>query len=196
MLASIVFAVCFVSCVSAGHLGGYGAPLAGPINSGQSSQFREEDSYGNYKFGYDESSATGGSGRREKRHGDVVRGSYNLAVADGRDRRVDYIADAAGFRATIHTNEPGVDSSRDPAAVLINEEAHAPVAIAAPVYASKGYTVQAPIAAPVYEAPREAFSYSFGTTHPAPVYATAQAPLPLSAPVPASAPIYQHGPGY
>jgi hypothetical protein len=229
----VLAAACFVSCVSAGHLRGYGAPAAdnsyGTVSTGQSSQFREQDSYGNYKFGYDESHAQGRSGRHEERNGHVVRGSYSLADADGRDRTVHYVADASGFRATIHTNEPGVDASRDPAAVLINKEGYAaapepeqvavaaapvayrpaaPVAYgpapaaphpAAPVYATKSYAEPAPApayeSAPVHEA-AQAFSYSFGTSHPsyaqsyAPSYAPA--PAPVYAPQPAApAPVYQ-----
>lgn len=220
---------CFVSCAAAGHLGGYAAGPAA-VSTGSSTQFREDDTYGNYKFGYDESHAYGRTGRREEKHGDVVQGSYNLYDADGRDRTVHYIADAAGFRATIHTNEPGVDASRDPAAVLINKEGYAavpapepvavavapayrpagpvaygpgPVAIpaplpAAPVFAAtKGYAAAAP--APIYENnARQAFSYSFGTSHPsyaapAPVYVAPAAPAPAYAPAPlaAPAPIYQ-----
>lgn len=34
-------------------------------------------------------------------------GFYTLRGDDGRDRRVDYVADASGFRATISTNEMG-----------------------------------------------------------------------------------------
>lgn len=232
-VAIILSAVCFVSCVSAGHLNGYRAQAAsyGADQTGTSSQFREEDTYGNYKFGYDEAHASGRSGRREERNGDVVHGSYNLADADGRDRTVNYVADASGFRATIHTNEPGVDASRDPAAVLINKEGYAAVPApevivaaapayrpapqyaqaplpAAPVFAAKGYAAApapAPVAygpAPAYENnQRQAFSYSFGTTHPsyapapAPVYAqapVAYAPAPLAAP----APIYQQSVKY
>jgi hypothetical protein len=237
----VLAAAALVSCVSAGHLGGYAsgyeaAPAA--VSTGSSSQFREEDSYGNYKFGYDEAHSSGRSGRREERNGDIVTGSYSLADADGRDRTVHYVADASGFRATIHTNEPGVDASRDPAAVLINKQGFAavpapeqvavavapafrpaaPVAYgpaaaairaplpaplpAAPVFAAKGYAAPAPVYAPepapaAYESnQRQAFSYSFGTTHPsfaaAPTYIAAPAP----APVLAQAPIYQHSVKY
>lgn len=235
-VAIIFLAACFVSCVSAGHLNGYRAPAlygaATADQTGTSSQFREEDSYGNYKFGYDEAHASGRSGRREERNGDVVHGSYNLADADGRDRTVHYIADASGFRATIHTNEPGVDASREPAAVLINKQGfaaapapeqvivaaapvyrsashYAPAPLpAAPVFATKGYaSAPAPIAygpAPAYEnSQRQAFSYSFDTSHPsyasapAPAYAPAPAPVAYApAPLAAPAHIYQQSVKY
>lgn len=249
MKVFIVLAACFISCASASYLGGYAAgPSASAslvasagASTGSSSQFREEDSYGNYKFGYDESHGSGRTARREERNGDVVHGSYSLADADGRDRTVHYVADASGFRATIHTNEPGVDASRDPAAVLINKEGFAaapapePVAFAAapapavhsfrpaapvnygpaalavplpaaPVFATKSYAAPAPVAASyVAQAPdafesnqRQAFSYSFGTTHPsyAPAPAFAAAPAPAFAPAhfaapAAPAPIFQ-----
>lgn len=41
-------------------------------------------------------------------------GFYTLKGQDGRDRRVDYVADASGFRATISTNELGT-APKDPA---------------------------------------------------------------------------------
>lgn len=36
-----------------------------------------------------------------------VTGSYSLNVGDGRSRVVNYVADGAGFRAAIATNEQG-----------------------------------------------------------------------------------------
>ena len=47
-------------------------------------------------------------------------GSYGLRDADGRQRTVNYIADAAGYRVSITSNEPGVEP-KDPAATLINK---------------------------------------------------------------------------
>lgn len=115
----------FVAVASA-HRVQYGvAPLAA-VSTGTSSQFRSEDNYGNYNFGYDESHATGGSSRREEQTNGVRRGSYSLSDADGRHRVVNYIADADGFRASIQTNEPGVEP-KDPADTLINKSA--PVAV-------------------------------------------------------------------
>lgn len=209
----------FVAVASAGHLGGYGAAPAHLVETGSSSQFRSEDNYGNYNFGYDESHSTGGSSRRESQVNGVRHGSYSLSDADGRRRQVNYVADAAGFRATIDTNEPGVEP-KDPAAVAINKNGYGPVAVAAPAYAApvvaayapapvvraqvyRDHVVEAPIRqayGPVAayggeqyaEAPR-AFSYSFGATHVSPVAAPAYAAPAYAAP----APVYQqHTAGY
>lgn len=118
---------------------------------------------------------TGGTFRRESGNaaGQVV-GSYGLRTADGRLRTVNYIADDAGFRAAINTNEPGVEP-RDPAAVTINKPAivQAPVIVQAPIYAAPVEPiVQAPIAAPagpIVQAP-------FIETRAAPIV-TASAPI-------------------
>lgn len=49
-------------------------------------------------------------------------GSYTIALADGRRRTVEYIADADGFRARINTNEPGTGDDA-PADVQWNSSA-------------------------------------------------------------------------
>ncbi|GIY43684.1 hypothetical protein CEXT_669101 [Caerostris extrusa] len=54
-------------------------------------------------------------------------GSYTIADIDGRARRVDYVADGHGFRATVKTNEPGTAASA-PAAALIASPYAGPVA--------------------------------------------------------------------
>lgn len=81
---------------------------------------------GNYAFGYNEGHGSGATFRKETGSHGVVAGSYGLSVADGRQRIVNYVADAAGFRADIKTNEPGVEP-KDPANVAINK-AHAVIA--------------------------------------------------------------------
>ncbi|XP_067127931.1 cuticle protein 18.6-like [Centruroides vittatus] len=94
----------------------------GLISTGTSLQYRNQDPIGNYNFGYNEGHATGGTFRREA--GDIAGnkvGSYGLVDADGRRRVVNYVADGAGFRANIQTNEPGVDPAKDPAAVAVNK---------------------------------------------------------------------------
>lgn len=52
----------------------------------------------------------------------AVTGSYSLAEADGRQRIVEYVADAAGFRATVKTNEPGT-ANANPADVEMQSSA-------------------------------------------------------------------------
>ncbi|XP_013785069.1 cuticle protein 16.8-like [Limulus polyphemus] len=82
----------------------------GVFGTGASTQYRHQDNIGNYNFGYDEGHFTGGTFRRES--GDAFgnkAGSYGLKDADGRVRIVNYVADSAGYRADISTNEPGVD---------------------------------------------------------------------------------------
>lgn len=113
----------FVSLVGAAFGGVLHAPaVLAPISTGASSVYRSQDNVGNYAFGYNEDHATGGTFRRETGSHGAVAGAYGLRDADGRQRIVNYVADAAGFRANIQTNEPGVEP-KDPAAVLINKGA-------------------------------------------------------------------------
>ncbi|XP_070387696.1 cuticle protein 10.9-like [Dermacentor albipictus] len=62
-----------------------------------------------YSFGYDNLDEYGSrSYRNEKSDANNVKtGSYGYRDANGIYRRVTYIADANGYRATIDTNEPG-----------------------------------------------------------------------------------------
>jgi len=90
-------------------------------HGGHSNQFRKQDDYGNYAFGYDIVDPYGANNFR-KEHGDAYGakvGSYGLHDADGRVRIVDYVADKHGFRAKIRTNEPGT-ANKDPAAAVFN----------------------------------------------------------------------------
>lgn len=96
------------------------AGVIGLASTGTSHVSRTQDSAGAYSFAYDENHATGGTFRRESGVPGAVSGSYGLRDADGRQRTVSYVADAAGFRANIQTNEPGVEP-KDPASVLINK---------------------------------------------------------------------------
>lgn len=49
------------------------------------------------------------------------KGSYSIALIDGRRRIVEYVADGNGFRAIVRSNEPGTDASQDPADVIAEE---------------------------------------------------------------------------
>ncbi|XP_049518683.1 cuticle protein 10.9-like, partial [Dermacentor silvarum] len=62
-----------------------------------------------YSFGYDTADEFGNRQFRSEQ-GDasnVKTGSYGYRDVNGLFRRVNYIADANGFRATVDTNEPG-----------------------------------------------------------------------------------------
>ncbi|KAL1425954.1 hypothetical protein MTO96_018663 [Rhipicephalus appendiculatus] len=61
-----------------------------------------------YSFSYDAPGVDGSSSRSES--GDAqgrVTGFYTITTAEGSRRRVSYVADENGFRATVDTNEHG-----------------------------------------------------------------------------------------
>ena len=203
-----IVVLAFASVAYGGYVAPAIAPAIGILNTGASSQFRSQDNVGNYAFGYNEDHATGGTFRRESGGNGVAVGSYGLRDADGRVRVVNYVADGAGFRANIQTNEPGVEP-KDPAAVLINKAAAivgpalAPAPLAAPIaaplvapapYAAPyGAPIAAPLAAPI--APIAASSYSTVTQHVAPA-APLVAPAPLLAAKTFAAPLAAYGAPY
>ncbi|KAH7645615.1 cuticle protein 14-like [Dermatophagoides farinae] len=65
-----------------------------------------------YKFGYEIEDGYGGKNSRHESGDDYgnVHGTYSLHDKDGRKRIVEYVADKKGFRAKIHSNEPGLQS--------------------------------------------------------------------------------------
>jgi len=145
MKVFIVLSV-FVACACANGLEGYGgghiaaAPIVSKVvnvNTGHSTQSRKQDASGNYAFSYDNSWSDGawGSGAHGQREsGDAwgnKEGSYSLNIGDGRSRVVKYVADGAGFRASIKTNEPGIVASA-PAATSISTP-HGHDAVPAPI---------------------------------------------------------------
>lgn len=61
-----------------------------------------------YTFSYSADSLGGRSSHSEQSDGKGrVQGFYTILGADGRERRVEYVADDLGYRATIQTNEVG-----------------------------------------------------------------------------------------
>nr|GBN48457.1 Adult-specific rigid cuticular protein 15.7 [Araneus ventricosus] len=104
--------------------------LAGPIvSTGVSNRAQTQDAWGNYAFNYGIKDGLGAANSRAE-VGDAAgnkKGSYTIADIDGRARRVDYVADGHGFRATVKTNEPGTAASA-PAAALIASPYAGPVA--------------------------------------------------------------------
>ncbi|CAG2183450.1 unnamed protein product, partial [Oppiella nova] len=64
-----------------------------------------------YNFNFEHKDDSG-NGQYRRESGDtagVVRGSYGYTDAYGLYRIVDYVADKDGFRASIRTNEPGLN---------------------------------------------------------------------------------------
>lgn len=128
------------------------------LSTGASSQYRSQDNVGNYNFGYNEGHVTGGTFRREAGdgHGNVA-GSYGLRDADGRLRIVNYVADAAGFRADVKTNEPGVDSAKDPADTTVNKAA----LVAAPAFHHIAYAHAPALAYSTHHIGAPFYSYGY-----------------------------------
>ncbi|XP_015928969.1 adult-specific rigid cuticular protein 15.7-like [Parasteatoda tepidariorum] len=75
-----------------------------------------------YKFGYSIKDKHGEQHREESGTGGHVTGSYGFTDARGIKRQVNYIADKAGFRAKVKTNEPGT-ANQNPAAVQLISDA-------------------------------------------------------------------------
>ncbi|CAN7988560.1 unnamed protein product, partial [Ixodes hexagonus] len=164
---AVVF-LAVLAVASAGYVGG-------PVETGASSGHRAQDFAGNYNFGYKEAHTTGGTFRQET--GDAYgnkAGSYGITDADGRVRIVKYVADAAGFRAHVSTNEPGTAKST-PAAAGFNAPVVAPAPVAhyavakAPVAAYSAAPVAAAFAAPAahygYAAPAARYGYAAPAAH-------------------------------
>ncbi|GIX74189.1 hypothetical protein CDAR_6531 [Caerostris darwini] len=66
-----------------------------------------------YQFGY-ESLDVLGTKQHRKESADAtgaVKGSYGFVDPHGMYRTVEYIADVDGYRATVHSNEPGMASN-------------------------------------------------------------------------------------
>ncbi|CAL1279597.1 unnamed protein product [Larinioides sclopetarius] len=75
-----------------------------------------------FKFGYSVKDKHGEQHREEVGDGKNVKGSYGFTDSRGIHRLVNYVADHAGFRAQVKTNEPGT-ANQNPAAVHILSDA-------------------------------------------------------------------------
>ncbi|KAF8787594.1 Adult-specific rigid cuticular protein 15.7 like protein [Argiope bruennichi] len=159
MFAKVAILLIAVAATQASVL--YGGHFA-LVNTGVSTSARSQDVFGNYAFNYGIQDGLGATNSRSEvgdAHGNK-KGSYTIADIDGRARRVDYVADGHGFRATVKTNEPGTAAS-DPAAALVASPYAGPVAPVvnhvAPAAAVVGHaaTYAAPlaVAAPAVAAP-------------------------------------------
>lgn len=75
-----------------------------------------------YSFAYTTDNEDGSSTQREESQTaeGVVTGFYIIKGADGSERRVDYVADKDGYRATVTTNEAGTESGNSGDAQIIS----------------------------------------------------------------------------
>ncbi|XP_070394251.1 cuticle protein 16.8-like [Dermacentor albipictus] len=115
MFCQIIIAS-LAGCVSAGRQFGfqgygnqYGDPLVSSATGGSFAAAEPFYPPQPYNFGYDSVDEFGTQTYR-KEQGDASntkKGSYGYRDASGMFRRVDYVADAYGYRANVQTNEPG-----------------------------------------------------------------------------------------
>ncbi|GIY15501.1 uncharacterized protein CEXT_232231 [Caerostris extrusa] len=94
-----------------------------------------------YKFGYSIKDHHGEQHRQEAGNGaGAVVGNYGFTDDRGIARQVNYVADHAGFRAQVKTNEPGT-ANQNPAAVQVisNTPYVAGVSAYVPVGPAVGY---------------------------------------------------------
>lgn len=128
----LILAASSVALAQCSYLAAPAPVLPAAISTGVSAQTRSQDSLGNYRFAYDIVDQLGArNGRSES--GDALGnkvGSYSIADIDGRVRRVDYVADDYGFRASIQTNEQGTAPSNTGGASYNPPLVAAPVAVA------------------------------------------------------------------
>lgn len=170
MLKAVIIAVCLV------HLASCQLPLFGP--QGQQ-RFLPQTlprpvlvapvpggqplGWAPYQFAYDAIGADGSSTRSES--GDSqgrVTGFYTLTTAEGSRRRVSYVADEHGFRATVDTNEHGT-ADESPADVVFRSTApkvHGG-GLSRPTSASGGQAAFYPAGGASQQPEQQAFRYPF-----------------------------------
>ncbi|OQR67301.1 cuticle protein 10.9-like [Tropilaelaps mercedesae] len=104
---------------SAGHLSGHhgAGSYGGDYGGGYESQENYEPPQP-YEFGYTSQDPEGIHGHMQTSDGKTVRGHYEIQLADGNMRRVEYHADENGFRAKVITNELGTESKSPADAVF------------------------------------------------------------------------------
>ncbi|GBM74287.1 hypothetical protein AVEN_20298-1 [Araneus ventricosus] len=113
-----------------------------------------------YSFNYAAPTEDGGSSSHNE-NGDGagrVTGSYSVSNLEGHSRTVDYVADEAGFRATVRSNEPGTANINPADVVMDSGAAAAPVTYSLGTAAAPAARVISP-AAPAAPAGRAGVRY-------------------------------------
>lgn len=97
-------------------------PPPPPPASGTEARDEEEPAPEPYDFSYTAENDDGSSSTHQAQQttDGVVTGFYILKGANGEERRVDYIADKDGYRATITTNEIGTETHQTGDAVVMS----------------------------------------------------------------------------
>ncbi|GFY77245.1 cuticle protein 16.8 [Trichonephila inaurata madagascariensis] len=117
-----------------------------------------------YKFGYSVKDHHSEQHREEAGNGaGGVVGNYGFTDARGIARQVNYVADHAGFRAQVKTNEPGT-ANQNPAAVQVISDAPYANVAAAPIVAQPAAVVVPTVvdASPVLDARYAGLGYGAG----------------------------------
>jgi len=149
MLAKVIL-ICAVSAACATHYGGlhYAAthyqPLYAAAADVKAAHAEPEYAPQPYSFGYDTVDEYGNKQFRQETSdaNNAKTGSYGYTDANGIYRRVDYIADAAGYRATISTNEPGTKAGQSADAIYNTPDSPGAAKVETPVVkASSAYLV-------------------------------------------------------
>lgn len=118
-----------------------------------------------YSYGYETDSH---SAAEQRDPNGKVSGFYTIVDADGRQRRVDYIADEAGFRAKVQTNEVGTKSENSADVEMLasppTEAQLAPVVAAAPQQQVQVQRVQTQVTAAPARSQLVSYQYQPGYT--------------------------------
>ncbi|CAL1274996.1 unnamed protein product [Larinioides sclopetarius] len=127
MICKVIAFVVLVGVAVAQHLPAHHAPVHHvPVNHAPVHHVPvhhvEHHAPQPYAFGYSVKDHHGEQHRQEAGDGQAVKGSYGFTDDRGVQRQVNYVADHAGFRAQVKTNEPGT-ANQNPAAVNMISDA-------------------------------------------------------------------------
>ncbi|KAM7282315.1 cuticle protein 16.8-like [Ixodes scapularis] len=133
-----------------------------------------------YTFGFDNTDEFGTRLTRQET-GDEFNGkvgSYSYTDAAGVHRTVNYVADAAGFRATVDTNEPGTKTSEPADAATVSSAVEGPHPDVVKVVRPAPVVVRAVQPAPITVQAVHASPVTLQAVHTGPVaYAQQAAPV-------------------
>ncbi|XP_013794053.1 cuticle protein 16.8-like [Limulus polyphemus] len=153
---ALLYLVALATCVTSVFAESYESPL--PVQAYQPPQLYKtrtglkpdiyEEPPKPFNFGHQIQDDDGNIHQREESGDEYgnVHGSYGYTDALGLYRRVQYIADAEGFRATVESNEPGVTNDNPANVEITAEESPAQIkdSYSAPGftgYGARGYKV-------------------------------------------------------